>query len=59
MTLCYHFIGGSVPVTARENSPMVHLCGLDVISLFYGFITTSVFNFVYGYNIHVCHVHVA
>ena len=29
VTLWYQFIGGSVPeaVTARENSPMVHLCG--------------------------------
>ena len=27
MTLWYQFIGGSVPVTARENFPMVHMCG--------------------------------
>ena len=46
MSITLRFIGGTVPVMARENSHGPFVFVVDVISLFYGFmgfITTSLF----------------
>ena len=48
MTLWYQFIGGSVNVTAHENSPLVHLCGWRMSNRYF-----AVLLLLYLYSVHI------